>query len=55
VGNSSASGAAALVDALLILSRSLPGAQAEGMLGGALDIVLAGTSSAQGAAFVVAG
>jgi CheY-like chemotaxis protein len=55
VGNSSSSWAALLVDALLILSRSLLGAPAEEMLSDTLDIVLAGTSSARGAVFTVAG
>jgi CheY-like chemotaxis protein len=55
VGNSSAPRAAALIDALLILSRSLPDASAEGALSDTLDIVLAGAASSQGAAFAVAG
>src|SRR4051794_18050851 len=55
VGTSSTPWAAAMVDVLLVLSRSLPGAKTEGMLPHTLDVLLAGTSSAQGAAFVVAG
>ena len=55
MGNSSAPQAATLIDALLILSRSLEGASAESALSDTLDIVLAGTGSSQGAAYGVAG
>jgi CheY-like chemotaxis protein len=44
-----------MVDALLKLSRSLPRVPVERMLSDALDALLPGTSSSQGAAFAVAG